>query len=73
MFKIEILDKDHGNIYNYWEAMGKPEPPTREQVSVMKKVAENLKTTFVIADDKGEVHIQQELAPWNVVLIEQIN
>jgi len=73
MFKIEILDKDHGNIYNYWEAMGKPEPPTREQVSVMKKVAENLKTTFVIADDKGEVYIQQELAPWNVVLIEQIN
>lgn len=73
MFKIEVLDKDHGNIYDYWEDMGKPESPTREQISVMKKVAENLKTSTVVANDKGEVHIKQELAAWNVVLIEQIN
>ncbi|WP_372753469.1 hypothetical protein [Labilibaculum sp.] len=73
MFKIEILDKDHGNVESYWEKMGKPEPPTREQIKVMKDVAENLKTSFVKADEKGELIIQQELAPWNVVLIEQIN
>ena len=73
MFKIETLDKDHGNIYDYWEKMGKPEPPTREQISVMKKVAENLKTSTFSANEKGEVHIQQELVAWNVVLIEQIN
>ncbi|WP_372753471.1 hypothetical protein [Labilibaculum sp.] len=73
MFKVEVLDKDHGNIHNYWEKMGKPEPPTREQVKVMKKVAENLKTSILKADEKGEISIQQELSPWSVVLIEQIN
>jgi len=73
MFKIEVLDKDHGNIYDYWEAMGKPEPPTREQVKVMKKVAENLKTSTVTAGEDGRLRIQQELSPWSVVLIEQIN
>ena len=73
MFKVEVLDKDHGNIYNYWEAMGKPEPPTREQVEIMKKVANNLKTTIVTADEKGEVNIQQEVTPWSLVLIEQVN
>lgn len=73
MFKVETLDKEHGNIYDYWEKMGKPEPPTREQITVMKKVAENLKTETFVANNKGEVRIQQELAAWNVVLIEQIN
>ncbi len=72
MFKVETLDKDSGNIHNYWTAMGKPEPPTREQVKVMKSYAENLRTYFVIADKKGRVTIDQELTPWSVVLIEQI-
>jgi len=73
MFKIETLDKDHGNIYNYWEKMGKPEPPTREQIKVMKNVAEDLLVSTVSVNSKGELHIQKELAPWTVVLIEQIN
>ncbi|MFI3291987.1 MAG: glycoside hydrolase [Rikenellaceae bacterium] len=73
MFKIETLDKDSGNIINYWESMGKPEPPTREQVKVMKSYAENLRTVMVSADKNGNCTIKQELTPWSVVLIEQIN
>ncbi len=73
MFKIETLDKESGNIFNYWEAMGKPEPPTREQVKVMKDYAENLRTEFVVVDKKGNCTISQELTAWSVVLIEQIN
>ncbi|MBD0776950.1 hypothetical protein HPE56_04010 [Maribacter sp. ANRC-HE7] len=46
-FKIEIMDKDHGNIHNFWEAMGKPEPPTREQIKVMKDYANTIKTEFL--------------------------
>jgi xylan 1,4-beta-xylosidase len=72
-FEIEILDKDHGNIYDYWEAMGKPEPPTREQIKVMKDFANSLKTEIVSADDKGNLSIEHELTPWSVMLIEQIN
>ncbi len=73
MFKIEILDKESGNIHNYWEAMGKPEPPTREQVKVMKDYAENLRTVTVVADKNGNCTIKQELTPWCVLLIEQLN
>lgn len=72
-FKIEVLDKDHGNIHNYWEAMGKPEPPTREQVKIMKAYAENLKTELVTVGETGTLEIDQELTPWSVVLIQQIN
>jgi xylan 1,4-beta-xylosidase len=72
-FKIEILDKDHGNVCHSWEKMGKPEPPTREQIKVLKGMAENLKTKVLSADEKGVLTIDMELAPWNVVLIQQIN
>ncbi len=72
-FKIETLDKDHGNIYSYWEKMGKPEPPTREQIKVMKDYANNLKTEVITVNNKGELTIDRELSPWSLVLIEQIN
>ncbi|GAF01942.1 GH39 family glycosyl hydrolase [Saccharicrinis fermentans] len=72
-FKIETLDKEHGNIYNYWEKMGKPEPPTREQIKVMKKYADNLKTELLTVNIKGELVIDRTLDPWSLVLIEQIN
>ena len=72
-FKIEILDKEHGNIYNYWEEMGKPEPPTREQIKMMKQYAENLKTEIITADDEGVIKIDRQLSPWSLVLIEQVN
>lgn len=73
MFKLEVLDWESGNIYDYWTKMGKPEPPTREQIKVMKQYAENLKTELVTADEKGVVRIQRELSPWSLVLIEQVN
>jgi len=72
-FKIETLDKDHGNIYDYWEKMGKPEPPTREQIKVMKQYAENLKTEIITADKNGELKLDRVLSPWSLVLIEQVN
>lgn len=72
-FKIEILDKDHGNIHSYWEKMGKPEPPTREQVKIMKQVANNLKTKIINANQEGVLNVNLEMSPWSLVLIEQIN
>ena len=72
-FKLETLDKDHGNIYNSWENMGKPEPPTREQIKVLKKAAEALNTEIITVGDNGKFNINRVMSPWSVVLIEQIN
>ncbi|MBP0904006.1 hypothetical protein ACFSKN_09360 [Mariniflexile gromovii] len=69
---VEILDKDHGNIHNFWEAMGKPEPPTREEIKVMKTFANTMDTKYLKADKNGVLTINQELTPWSVVLIKQI-
>ena len=71
-FVVEILDKDHGNIHNFWEDMGKPEPPTREEIKVMKDYANTMKTVYLKADKNGVLTINQELTPWSVVLIKQL-
>lgn len=73
MFEIEILDKDHGNIHNFWESMGKPEPPTREEIKVMKAYANTMKTEFAKADKNGNLTINRAISPWSLVLIKQIN
>lgn len=73
MFEIEILDTDHGNIHNFWEAMGKPEPPTREEIKVMKSYANTMKIEHVRANEKGMLLIDHEITPWSLVLIKQIN
>ncbi|QDO94291.1 glycoside hydrolase [Formosa sediminum] len=72
VFEIEILDKDHGNIHNYWEEMGKPNPPTREQIKVMKTYANTMKTISIKADKNGVLKVKQEITPWSLVLIKQI-
>ncbi|WP_117882396.1 GH39 family glycosyl hydrolase [Aureibaculum luteum] len=73
MFEIEILDKDHGNIHNFWETMGKPEPPTREEVKVMKDYANTMKKEFVKANKNGVLTIKHSITPWSLVLIKQVN
>lgn len=73
LFEIEILDKDHGNIHNFWESMGKPEPPTREEIKVMKAYANTMKTEFVKADKNGNLTVNRSITPWSLVLIKQIN
>ncbi|XMO85403.1 hypothetical protein AAFN75_11450 [Algibacter sp. AS12] len=73
LFEIEILDKDHGNIHNFWESMGKPEPPTREEIKVMKAYANSMKTEHVKADKNGNLSIKHNITPWSLVLIKQVN
>ncbi|WP_282124528.1 GH39 family glycosyl hydrolase [Algibacter mikhailovii] len=73
IFEIEVLDKDHGNIHNFWEEMGKPEPPSREEIKVMKAYAKTMKTEYVKADKNGVLVINHEITPWSLVLIKQLN
>ena len=36
-FEVETLDAQHGFALKSWEAMGSPEPPSREQVAVLRE------------------------------------
>ena len=53
--------------------MGKPEPPTREQIKVMKQFAENLKTEIFTVGKDGKFTVNRVMSPWSLVLMKQVN
>jgi xylan 1,4-beta-xylosidase len=72
-FLIETLDRAHGNVVRDWEKMGKPEPPTREQTELLRKLAWNTTKETVNADDHGTLEIHRPMDAWSVVLFKQID
>lgn len=70
-FDVEILDKDHGDVYEEWQKMGAPEPPTREQMAELKVKANATLKNTVKADRKGVLIWKETLLPWSCVLINE--
>jgi xylan 1,4-beta-xylosidase len=72
-FLVETLDKEHGDAITAWEAMGRPEPPNREQTVVLRKLAWNTEKQVVRTDGEGRLHLTMKLPPWSIVLIKQMD
>jgi xylan 1,4-beta-xylosidase len=70
--QVETLDRTHGNAVAAWEAIGKPEPPTREQTAVLRRDAEAVKTEIFHADPSGRFVLERPIEPWSLVLIQQL-
>lgn len=71
-FIIETLDKENGNVYDDWKEIGAPHSPTREEISFLKECAWGTDKKVVRANDKGQLHIVKELAPWSCILISEL-
>jgi xylan 1,4-beta-xylosidase len=72
-FLVETLDKEHGDAITAWEAMGRPEPPNREQTVVLRKLAWNTEEQVVRTDGEGRLHLTMNLPPWSIVLIKRMD
>jgi xylan 1,4-beta-xylosidase len=71
-FEIETLDKEHGNATAAWEAMGRPDPPTREQTTALKAAAWATHKELLHADESGTIILHRAIPAWTVVLIRQL-
>ncbi len=71
-FAIETLDRNHGNAVAAWEAMGRPDTPTREQTALLRKLAWATSKEIVKADANGSMEIHRKLDAWTVVLFSQL-
>ena len=71
-FLIETLDRANGNAIAAWQAMGSPEPPTREQTAELRKAGLATKREFVQADESGRLLLRRTVEPWNLVLIDEL-
>jgi xylan 1,4-beta-xylosidase len=71
-FEVEVLDRQHGDAVAAWEAMGRPEPPTREQTAELRKLAWNTKKEVLQADKDGQLHFTLSMPAWSLVLVKQM-
>ncbi|MFI3316723.1 MAG: glycoside hydrolase [Rikenellaceae bacterium] len=69
---IETLDNENGNVMYTFRQMGKPHSPTREQIKMLRGAAWATKKEYVKADEKGNLTIKGELAPWACLLITEL-
>jgi xylan 1,4-beta-xylosidase len=71
-FTIETLDKQHGNAYDNYVAIGKPHSPSREQTAWLKaKAWDTKKESLQVAAD-GTLTLDLEMQPWTCILIEEL-
>jgi xylan 1,4-beta-xylosidase len=68
-FTIETLDVNNGYAYKVWKEMGKPEPPTREQLKQLKVAAWATQKEKLKVGVNGSAKFERTLPPWTCVLI----
>ena len=72
VFTLETLDKDHGYVYNDYEAIGAPRSLSVQQTRWLKEKAwQTQKETLTVAPD-GTLNIRRQLQPWSCVLLQQM-
>jgi hypothetical protein len=52
--------------------MGKPEPPTREQIVALREAAWATRKETLHADGHGKLVLHRALDPWSVVLLREV-
>lgn len=70
-FRAECLSRDHGWALEAWRSMGCPEPPDRSQTAELKKAARATRAWMVQADENGMLELNEEIKPWNIMLIKE--
>lgn len=71
-FTVEILDKEHGNIYDDYVEIGAPHSPTREEIAYLKQKAWGTKKELLKVSADGTLTFNRELSPWSCVLIKEL-
>lgn len=68
-FRVETLDGQHGFAYRAWLAMGRPDPPDREQTEQLRKLGDATQKASLRASREGKLSWSAKLEPWAVVAI----
>lgn len=71
-FELEHINETSGYAVPAWIGMGNPEPPNRQQTIELREKAEFTEKYVVRASEQGELIIQINLAPWELVSLTQI-
>jgi len=70
--EVETLDAEHGCVTAAWKAMGRPEPPAREQTATLSEAAWATKRECFQADAAGRFRLERAIAPWTLVFVREV-
>jgi xylan 1,4-beta-xylosidase len=71
-FVVETLDPTHGFCLAAWKEMGSPEPPSREQLAILRQAATAVKREIFTIDATGTFQLNRIVEPWTVLMVKQI-
>ncbi|GHD48778.1 beta-xylosidase [Mycetocola manganoxydans] len=69
VYRVEILDQDHGDVVTAWHLMGEPLNLSRQDVADLTTIADDLDHRTLTVDSDGVLAIDISLAPWAVMSI----
>jgi xylan 1,4-beta-xylosidase len=70
-FEMELLDKEHGNVYDAYKEMGSPHSPSIKQIAELKEKAWGVQKTILKSDENGVLIIKKSMEPWACLLIKE--
>jgi len=68
-YLVEIVDLEHGDVAHAWHRMGEPLNLSREDVRVLKAVADDLDRRELTVGPDGDLELDLVLAPWAVASV----
>jgi xylan 1,4-beta-xylosidase len=72
-FAVEALDAEHGDAISAWRRLGEPATPTREVIAALDRLARDAAIVPATAGPDGVVRVDQEMPPWSLLLLRQLD
>lgn len=72
-FRVETLDRDHGNVAEDWYRMGSPVNLSLPQTTQLRRAADDLAVCVLTASRDGRLEIDLDLPTWAVMSIVQVD
>jgi xylan 1,4-beta-xylosidase len=71
-YLIETVDAEHGFAIRAWQAMGEPQSPSPDQVTLLRDLSWDTRREIVRVDEMGVLRLELKLSPWAIALIREI-
>ena len=71
-YLVETVDAEHGFAVRAWQAMGQPQSPSPDQLTLLRDLGWDTRREIIKVDDAGLLHLELKLSPWAIALIREI-
>ena len=71
-YLVETVDAEHGFALRTWQAMGEPQSPSPDQLTLLRDLGWATRREIVKVDEAGLLRLEIDLSPWAIALIREI-